>query len=386
LRRGIVIFVFILTAILGSAFLYVASSLTDNLMFQVLIFLPFFMVWLIPILYWIGERQEHKPIDHFIQYTGFLSMGWLSFFVLATIARDLLQVFSGLLGVLQIESYLADFGSTGVVIVSAVGLGIGALTAVRGPGIRNVSIEIENLDPELDGLKIVQISDLHIGPTIKSSYVKRVVEKANALEPDILALTGDIVDGSFLQLKVHAELLNDLRAKIGRYFIVGNHEYYSGPDEWIVFFQEKGFTTLFNTHVIESFKSKYIMIAGVLDPASKMVDVKLAPDPVAAMQTPLKVRVGGNPIPSYKIILAHNPKITPFSARAGFDLQLSGHTHAGQFFPWTIVAKLVHAPHFFGLSREGAMQVYVSAGTGTWVPPVRLGTKPELTLLTLKRV
>ncbi len=313
-------------------------------------------------------------------------MGWLSFFVLATIARDLLQVFSGLLGVLQIESYLADFGSTGVVIVSAVGLGIGALTAVRGPGIRNVSIEIENLDPELDGLKIVQISDLHIGPTIKSSYVKRVVEKANALEPDILALTGDIVDGSFLQLKVHAELLNDLRAKIGRYFIVGNHEYYSGPDEWIVFFQEKGFTTLFNTHVIESFKSKYIMIAGVLDPASKMVDVKLAPDPVAAMQTPLKVRVGGNPIPSYKIILAHNPKITPFSARAGFDLQLSGHTHAGQFFPWTIVAKLVHAPHFFGLSREGAMQVYVSAGTGTWVPPVRLGTKPELTLLTLKRV
>ena len=184
-------------------------------------------------------------------------MGWLSFFVLTTIARDLFQFFSGLVGAHHVEIYFANYGSAGVVIVSAVGLGIGALTAVRGPGIRSVSIEVENLDHELDGLKIVQISDLHIGPTIKSSYVKRVVEKANALEPDILALTGDIVDGSYLQLKVHAECLNDLRAKVGRYFIVGNHEYYSGPDDWIKFFQENGFTTLFNTHVIETIKNNY---------------------------------------------------------------------------------------------------------------------------------
>ena len=386
MRRNIITFVCILTAILGGAFLYVASSLTDVLGLQVLIFLPFLMVWLIPILYWVGERQEHKPIDHFIHYVGFLSMGWLSFFLLATITRDLIQLFAGLIGAVQVESLLASYGSAGVVIASALGLGIGAITAVRGPGIRKVDIEVKDLHPDLDGLTIVQISDLHIGPTIKSTYVKRVVEKANALDPDILALTGDIVDGAFSQLQKHAVLLNDLRAKVGRYFIVGNHEYYSGPNDWIKFFQQNGFTTLFNTHIIAPIKSVNIMIAGVLDPASKMVDVSQVPNPAAAMSTPLVIRPGGNPAPIYKILLAHNPKIAPAGSRAGFDLQLSGHTHAGQFFPWTIVAKLVHAPHFFGLSREGEMQVYVSAGTGTWGPPVRFGTKPELTLLTLKRV
>jgi predicted MPP superfamily phosphohydrolase len=132
-----------------------------------------------------------------------------------------------------------------------------------------------------------------------------------------------------------------------------------------------GMRVLLNEHVVVRKGAARMTVGGVVDPAYR--------------RFPPGISLEGSEPADFRLLLAHNPRLAPLGARAGFDLQLSGHTHAGQFFPWTLAVRLVHAPHVAGLSREGAMQVYVSAGTGTWGPPVRFGTSPELTLLVLKK-
>jgi predicted MPP superfamily phosphohydrolase len=139
-----------------------------------------------------------------------------------------------------------------------------------------------------------------------------------------------------------------------------------------------GIRVLQNEHEVVRHRGAEVVVGGVLDPAVRMMDERLSPDPVAALGDAARTAPE-----ALRLLLAHNPKLAPAAARAGWQVQLSGHTHAGQFLPWTLVTRWVHAPHFHGLSREGAMQVYVSAGTGTWGPPVRLGTTPELTVLRL---
>ena len=179
-----------------------------------------------------------------------------------------------------------------------------------------------------------------------------------------------MVDGSVEELAQHVEPLKKLAARGNGFFVLGNHDCYSGPRAWTAYFRQAGFTVLLNTHTLVRRGRAVIVVAGVLDPA-----ISPGPDPqIAARNSPRE---------ALRILLAHNPKSAGDAARAGFHLQLSGHTHAGQFFPWTWAVRLAHAPHVSGLSREDHMWVYVSAGTGTWGPPVRLGTAPELTLLRL---
>jgi predicted MPP superfamily phosphohydrolase len=264
---------------------------------------------------------------------------------------------------------------TFVLAGSFIALGIGMFWGLRGPGAVRVDVPIDGLHPALEGLRIVQISDVHVGPIIRSRYVKRVVALAQSLEADLYALTGDFVDGPVERLAQHVQPFTEL-AKQGRaYFITGNHEYYSGADEWIAHLRTLGIPTLQNEHVIVERNGARLMIAGVNDPMARRYAPDAKPDPQRA--------IGDGDRADFKLLLAHNPKIAPLAEQAGFDLQLSGHTHAGQFFPWTFVIHLVHGPHAAGLSRRGRLWVYVSAGTGTWGPPVRLGSWPELTLLRL---
>jgi hypothetical protein len=226
---------------------------------------------------------------------------------------------------------------------------------------------VPGLHPDLEGYRIVQISDLHVGRTIRHRYVEHTVERALALAPDLVALTGDMVDGPVERLAPHVAPLARLP---NAFFILGNHDCYSGAEPWIAHFGGMGMQVLLNSTVRLKKGKADVLIGGMVDPAYR----RLRPE-----------------IPSvegkadFRLLLAHNPRLAPLGAHAGFDLQLSGHTHAGQFFPWTLAVRLVHAPHVAGLSREGRMQVYVSAGTGTWGPPVRFGTSPEVTLLTLRK-
>jgi predicted MPP superfamily phosphohydrolase len=258
---------------------------------------------------------------------------------------------------------------------AAVALLLGAAVALFAPRIKRVDLPYPGLPRGLEGFRIVQISDLHIGGIINRAYVERVVRTANGLQPDIVALTGDIADGDARGMRPAAEPLADLTPRGRVYYVSGNHEYYWNIQEWSEVFSSLGARILTNESVILDFGGAKLQISGVPDKMSAELGIG-KPDLLAAIRAVERS--------DFKILLSHRPGIAKHAAKAGFDLQLSGHTHGGQFFPWTLVVRAVHEFHE-GLRRVGSMWIYVSHGTGTWGPPLRLGTTPEVTLLTLKR-
>jgi uncharacterized protein len=325
-------FVFVVTAILVAVYAYVASRLVSQAWQAAALALPFFLIWIVPVYYWRSDREDERFIDQIAHQASYLSMAWLSFALVLTLARDFLLLAT--LWTPGLHSLVSQAGVPVILVGSLVALAIGALAAFRGPSIKQVDVAIEGLHPDLQGFRIAQISDLHVGRTIRERYVRA-------------------------------------------FFVLGNHDCYSGASAWIAHFQSMGMRVLLNAHVMVSKGAARMLVGGVLDPAVARSSPGAGPRPDLAAR--------GADAAGFRLLLAHNPKIAPLGERAGFDLQLSGHTHAGQFFPWTLAVRLVHAPHVAGLSREGRMWVYVSAGTGTWGPPVRLGTSPELTLLRLLR-
>ncbi|WBY01662.1 metallophosphoesterase [Ramlibacter tataouinensis] len=368
-------FVLVLTAIVGGLYAYVSGRLADSPGLRLVLFVPFLMVWLVPVVYWGGERDTVHPADDWLHAASYLCMGWLNFLVLLTLLRDALLVAARVLDAPAMLSFWRDEGRWVVLAGSVLALVAGVLFAFRGPHLRQVRIAIEGLQPALEGLRIVQISDLHVGPTIGERYVRRVVEMANAAAADLVVLTGDIVDGPPARLARHVAPLGRLAAREQVLFVLGNHDCYSGARRWIAHFQGLGMRVLLNEYVTLERGGARIVFGGVVDPALQAFEPGQVPRPDLAAAP----QAG----PALRILLAHNPAIAVRAQAAGFDLQLSGHTHAGQFFPWTLAVRLVHGPHVAGLSRQGPMWVYVSAGTGTWGPPVRFGSEPELTVLTL---
>ena len=354
-------FLLVLAAILGGVYAYLASRLASGVIPAAALAIPLVLIGIVPALYWGGRRKRNTVFDELLHIASYLCMGWLSFALVLSLARDFALLATGW-----------DAGRAAVLGGSVLALFAGAAAAFAGPRIRRVDIRVEGLAPALEGLRIVQITDLHVGPTIGERYVRRVVRMANELRADIVAVTGDIVDGPVSRLARHVAALGELQPAGRVFYVPGNHEYYAGISQWLEHFRLLGFRALLNEHVVVAFKGAQVLIGGVTDPAAGPAQ---PPQPERANDA----RVDA----AFRLLLAHNPKLAPAAEKAGFDLQLSGHTHAGQFFPWTLAVRLVHAPHVAGLSRSGRTQVYVSAGTGTWGPPVRFGTQPELTLLRL---
>jgi predicted MPP superfamily phosphohydrolase len=370
-------FVLVLTSLALGLWAYVRWRLDLGFAGSAALFAPFLLVWLVPVVYWVYELESRTTPDEVVHALAYVAAGWLHFLVFFALVRDLLLAATWLAahdGALH--AYLAGCGPQLVFGASLLALVVGLVAALRGPRVRRVTIPIEGLDPALDGLTLVQISDLHVGPTIGGRYVARVVERALALAPDLYVLTGDFVDGPVDRLAEHVEPLRALGATQRAWFVMGNHDYYSGPEPWIAHFRGLGLRVLLNEHaMLERGGARYVL-GGVLDPAVRLVDPQQRPRPDLAL---------GPPDVALRILLAHHPKIAPAASQLGFDLQLSGHTHAGQMFPFTLAVRAVHAPHVAGLSREGRMWVYVSAGTGSWGPPVRFGTRTELTHIRLVR-
>jgi predicted MPP superfamily phosphohydrolase len=360
-------FALVVTAMLAVAYAYIAARLATGTVSAAVIAVPFVLIWIMPVVYWGTGRSREGVIDQLVHRASYLSMAWVSFALVLTIARDL-----ALVATAWTPGAHAMVVSAGVPVVlggSLVAMAFGAAAAFRGPRIERVDLPVPGLHPDLEGFRIVQISDLHVGPNIGRRYVQRVVDLSRSLNPDLVALTGDIVDGPVASLAPHVAPLAELARGGNAFFILGNHDCYAGAGAWIAHFQEMGMRVLLNSHEIVRKGAARLLVGGVVDPAYG----RLRPE----------ISVGD--AADFRLLLAHNPRLAPLGAKAGFDLQLSGHTHAGQFFPWTLAVRLVHAPHVAGLSREGAMRVYVSAGTGTWGPPVRFGTNPELTLVRLVR-
>lgn len=366
-------FTLIVTAILGAGYAYVATRLGSGILDRLALALPFLLVWIVPMYYWGRDRDDQDRFDELVHVASYLSMAWLSFLVVATLARDVLLGATALAAAADAHAFLRAHGAPLVYVASLLALLIGALTALRGPRLAAIDVPVEGLHPDLDGFRIAQVSDLHVGLTIRKGYVRRVVELANSVDADLVALTGDIVDGSVEALTPHVAALAQFKAPA--YFILGNHDCYSGAAQWSGKFRAMGMRVLLNAGEAISKGRATLWIGGVVDPAVRLSNPTLSPD--------AQLAATGSDGADLRVLLAHNPKLAKLGARAGFDLQLSGHTHGGQFFPWTLAVRLVHAPHVAGLSREGRMWVYVSAGTGTWGPPVRFGTTPELTVVRL---
>ena len=220
----------------------------------------------------------------------------------------------------------------------------------------------------------VQLTDIHVGPMIGNGFIRGLVDRTNALEPDIIAITGDLVDGSVADLAPHVAPLAELRARHGVYFCTGNHEYYSGADEWVAHLRSLGITVLENERVTIDHEGEPLAIAGVRDWTSGQFGE--GHDMAAAL-------ADKDPeVPA--LLLAHQPLHVDEAATHGVKLQLSGHTHGGQIFPFNYLVRL-QQPYIAGLHDHQGTKLYVSSGTGYWGPPMRLAIPAEITHLELAR-
>jgi predicted MPP superfamily phosphohydrolase len=253
---------------------------------------------------------------------------------------------------------------------------LGLMQAIIGPQIKKVVVPITDLPSALEQLKIVQISDVHIGATINRSYIQKISMRAMKLNPDIIAITGDLADGNPKDLQEQCAPLTHLKAPLGTYYITGNHEYYCGAEQWIDEGKNLGFIPLINENKIVAYNGCKILIGGVTDiNAHHFIPLHFS-DPLKASITSEEC--------SFKLLLAHQPESCFKAQAAGFDLQLSGHTHAGQFFPFSILVKLTKR-YYRGLRKYKNMWIYINAGTGYWGAANRFGVPSEITLIQLRR-
>jgi predicted MPP superfamily phosphohydrolase len=308
-----------------------------------------------------------------LTWTGLLAMGFFSSLLVLTVVRDLLLGLLALAGAGG-PSFSCD-SALAVPLLALAVTAIGFINARRLAQIKRVDVPIAGLPRELDGYAIAQISDIHVGPTIKRAYLNAIVNKVNALKPDAIAVTGDLVDGSVQRLAMHTAPLSRLAAPDGVFFVTGNHEYYSGAEQWIAEVRRLGLRVLMNEHVIRHRGQASLMIAGVTDYTAQHFNPAHKSDPQLAV-------AGAPDGVAVKVLLAHQPRSAPAAADAGFDLQLSGHTHGGQFFPWNLFVPL-QQPFVAGLNRVRSLWVYTSRGTGYWGPPKRFGAPSEITLVRL---
>jgi len=308
-----------------------------------------------------------------LAWIGLLAMGLFSSLLVSTFVRELVLLVAAVAGA---GGPALDYYSALAVPLVALGVTfVGFVNARRVARVKRVDVPIEGLPEALHGYSIAQISDVHVGPTIKRPYLNAIVNRVNALEADAIAVTGDLVDGSVQRLALHTQPLARLSAPDGAFFVTGNHEYYSGAEEWIAELRRLGLTVLLNQHVVRRRGEAALMIAGVADYTAHHFNPAHRSDPqLAAAGAPDDLAV--------KILLAHQPRSAPAAAEAGFDLQLSGHTHGGQFFPWNLFVPL-QQPFVAGLHRVRRLWVYTSRGTGYWGPPKRFGAPSEITLVRL---
>ncbi|UZI33636.1 metallophosphoesterase [Streptomyces sp. VB1] len=247
-------------------------------------------------------------------------------------------------------------------------VGYGTYGVLRGPSVRRITVPLARLPRSAHGFRIAVVSDIHIGPILGRAHTRRIVDTINATSPDLVAVVGDLVDGSVADLGSAAEPLAALRARHGSFFVTGNHEYFSGAEQWVDHVRELGLIPLENARVeIEGFD-----LAGVNDIAGETEGQ--GPDFGRALGDRDRGRAA--------VLLAHQPVVIHDAVEHGVDLQLSGHTHGGQLWPGNLLAELAN-PTVAGLERYGDTQLFVSRGAGAWGPPVRVGAPSDITVVEL---
>ena len=339
----------------------------------------------------IGRRSARRPLADGWKWIGLLSMGWFSSMFVSTVVRDaglLLAWLAAEIGGLAIDwPRWQSWSALAVPVLATLISLIGFLNARRTAGVVRIDVPIRDLPLALSGFTIAQLSDIHVGTTIRRGYIQRIVEAVNSLGADMVAITGDLVDGTVTELRDHIAPLATLRTRHGTFVVTGNHEYYAGAHAWIDELRRLGMRVLLNEHVVlqtrnttgaqteEEDLDSALVVAGVTDYTAVHFDAAHASDPRGALD-------GAPPLVHTRLLLAHQPRSAPAAADAGYHLQLSGHTHGGQFFPWNLFVPL-QQPFTAGLHKLREMWVYTSRGTGYWGPPKRFGAPSEITLLRL---
>lgn len=333
-------------------------------------FIVFFVAW--QILYRTGALPEESAGTRALAWMASVGMGvWATYLIFAAGVSIVDLVLKGA-GLGAAISALPALAAASAIIVAILGL----FQAVAVPVVREVSVPVKDLALGLRDLRIAQISDLHIGPTIRRNQVDRVVDAVLALKPDLIAVTGDMADGLPERLARHVEPLSRLRAPLGVYFVTGNHEYYWGAERWMDKIRSLGMTALLNESRIVERGGARLLIGGIPDESGGAFVPGHFPDVMRAA-----ISEG---VVDFRLLLAHRPDGVAAAERAGFDLQLSGHTHGGQFFPASLFISLFHR-FSRGLSRHRSMHVHVNPGTGYWGPAHRFAVPSEITLLTLEK-
>ncbi|MBN1611543.1 MAG: metallophosphoesterase [Polyangiaceae bacterium] len=272
-----------------------------------------------------------------------------------------------------------------VLLLAAVLTGLGVAEAHRAPAVVTVPVRLGRLPPGFARYRIAQVSDIHASGLEDRNRLAELAARVNALGADLIALTGDVVDGPQNDLRSTLAPLGRLRARDGVFAILGNHEYYADADACVSELRRLGFTVLLNEHRVIERGSAKLVVAGVTNPHRGMHGTHLLERPtgVARLRSDPMQALRGAPAGAPRILLAHQPASAAPAQAAGCDLVLAGHTHGGGFLPWSLLAPLV-LEHVSGLAKLGSLQRYVSRGIGTFGPPLRLGVPPEMALIELR--
>lgn len=337
--------------------------------------LGIFMILMVvaPILVRISERHGYEALARGLAYIGFTWMGLLFIFISVSFFFDIYRLLHFLARMLTrspLENFtlsLRNFCTLAMLFsFAAVIYGYFEALHIRT---EHVTVKTSKIPEKIGRFRVVQISDVHLGLIVGKSRLKRILRKVEDARPDILVSTGDLVDGQMDDLEMLTDMFQKIPTQYGKFAITGNHEFYAGLDRALAFTKKAGFTILRGEGLTVS---DLVTVVGVDDPARK----RYFPDPAASEKALLEKM----PREKFTLFLKHQPIISSGSL-GRFDLQLSGHTHKGQIFPFNLVTKFYYRMHT-GLSKvNGDALLYVSRGSGTWGPPVRFLSPPEVTVI-----